>query len=104
MHDPTRGSYARAVSGVRRCESRASAWLFCIAVLGIGLLSAAFELDRASYRFTCITLAIVILVPHAASHPWMMAVHRFLEASTGIAIGLAFTAVATFGRDERKGQ
>jgi uncharacterized membrane protein YccC len=69
-----------------------SAWLFCIAVLGIGLLSAAFELDRASYRFTCITLAIVILVPHTASHAWMMAAHRFLEASTGIAIGLVFTA------------
>jgi uncharacterized membrane protein YccC len=67
-------------------------WLFCVAVLGIGLLSAVLGLDRASYRFTCITLAIVILVPHTASHAWRMAAHRFLEASTGIAIGLAFTA------------
>jgi len=50
------------------------------------------HLDRTAYRFAGITLAITMLVvrPDAA---WIVAVHRFLEVSIGIAVGLIVTVL-----------
>jgi len=48
------------------------------------------QLDRTAYRYAGIALAIVMLV--VRSQPaWVVAIHRFIEVSIGIAVGLALT-------------
>ena len=64
---------------------------FGLMVLVVGMLCAAFHVDRSAYRYAGITLAIVVLIPRAES-PWVIAIHRFEEVSLGIAVGLAFIA------------
>jgi hypothetical protein len=50
------------------------------------------RLDKSAYRFAAITLTIVMLA--AGGRPiWIVGVHRFVEVSGGIAIGLMFTAL-----------
>lgn len=57
----------------------------------LGLLSALLRLGTA-YRFAGVTLAITMLI--ARERPaWVVAEHRFIEVSTGIAAGLAVTAL-----------
>ncbi|MGO8794344.1 MAG: FUSC family protein [Candidatus Sulfotelmatobacter sp.] len=56
-----------------------------------GILSAHLRIGTA-YRFAAITLSIVLLIPHTRS-PWIVAVHRFVEVSIGIAVALLVTAV-----------
>jgi len=69
-----------------------SALVFAGVVFGIGLLAAALHLDKTAYRFASITVAIIMLV--ARNKPaWIIATHRFVEVSVGIAVGLALTAV-----------
>jgi pyruvate dehydrogenase (quinone) len=65
-------------------------WLFAAAVLGTGLACLAVGLDRTAYRYVCITLAIVLLASRE-SGVWVTGLHRFVEVSIGIAIGLAVT-------------
>jgi uncharacterized membrane protein YgaE (UPF0421/DUF939 family) len=60
-------------------------------ILAIGLVFAPFRIERGAYRYASITLAIVIL-PHSHSG-WSAGIHRFLEVSVGIAIGLAINAI-----------
>jgi uncharacterized membrane protein YccC len=69
-----------------------NASLFGASIFGLGLLCAALDLDNSGYRFAGITLAIVMLVQRARP-AWMVASHRFIEVSVGIAVGLAFTAL-----------
>lgn len=57
-----------------------------------GLICAALRLDRSAYRFTGITLAIVMLVTHDTV-AWVVALHRFIEVSVGIVVGLMLTAL-----------
>jgi uncharacterized membrane protein YgaE (UPF0421/DUF939 family) len=65
--------------------------VFGLGVFVIGLLCVALRLGEA-YRLASVTLAIVMLV--ARTRPaWIVAAHRFLEVSVGIAVGLALTAV-----------
>jgi uncharacterized membrane protein YccC len=66
--------------------------VFGIAVFVIGILCAAFRVERSAYRYASITLAIVMLVTRS-NREWVIAVHRFLEVSIGIAVGLAITAL-----------
>ena len=40
-----------------------------------------------AYRFAAITLSIILLIPRARP-PWIIAWHRFLEVSLGIAVAL----------------
>ena len=49
-------------------------------------------LERNAFRFASITLAIIMLVPRVNS-AWVIAVHRFVEVSVGIALGLVLTAL-----------
>ena len=65
---------------------------FGIAILLIGLPCACLRVERKAYRYACITLAIVMLVPrpNAAS---LIALHRFFEVSLGIVVGLTLSAV-----------
>jgi uncharacterized membrane protein YccC len=60
-------------------------------VLLIGFLLALFRVERSAYRYASITLAIVMLVP--ARSGWTAALHRFLEVSVGIAVGLAICTI-----------
>ena len=60
-------------------------------ILVCGILSALLRLGSA-YRFAAITLSIILLIAHAAP-PWVVAYHRFVEVSLGIAVALLVTKV-----------
>jgi uncharacterized membrane protein YgaE (UPF0421/DUF939 family) len=71
---------------------------FGIGIFLLGLLCALMRrahprlpeyFDRTAYGYGSITLAIVVLVVHYEA-AWIVALHRFIEVSIGIAIGLAF--------------
>jgi uncharacterized membrane protein YccC len=66
-------------------------WIFALGVFVLGILCFSLRLQN-SYRFAGITLAIVLLIPHV-SPPWIVALHRFIEVSIGIVVGLAVTAL-----------
>jgi uncharacterized membrane protein YgaE (UPF0421/DUF939 family) len=67
-------------------------WMvYGVGILVCGILSALLRLGTA-YRFTAITLTIVVLVAHARP-PWIVAYHRFVEVSLGIAVALVVTRV-----------
>ena len=65
--------------------------VFAAAVFVLGLLSAAFRMEKTAYRYAGVTLAIIVLIPrpHAA---WIVALHRFFEVSVGILVALALAA------------
>ena len=60
-------------------------------ILVCGILSALLRLGNA-YRFAAITLTIVLLIAHGRP-PWIVASHRFVEVSLGIAVALLVTMV-----------
>jgi uncharacterized membrane protein YgaE (UPF0421/DUF939 family) len=63
---------------------------FSAGVFVQGLICAALRLDRVAYRYSGVTLAIVMLI--ARSRPAAVeAAHRFVEVSVGIAVGLLLT-------------
>ena len=66
--------------------------IYIAAVFFIGILSANFKLERAAYRYACITLAIVMIISQTID-PWTRALHRFIEVSLGIIVGLLLTLV-----------
>jgi uncharacterized membrane protein YgaE (UPF0421/DUF939 family) len=61
-------------------------------IFALGLVCALLNLDRAAYRFAGITLAIILLIGHDKA-AWVAAIHRFVEVSIGIAMGLVVTAL-----------
>jgi uncharacterized membrane protein YccC len=66
--------------------------VFGAGVFAAGVICAILRLERNAFRYSGITLAIVLLV--ARTLPvWMIAIHRFVEISLGIAVGLAATAI-----------
>jgi uncharacterized membrane protein YccC len=64
--------------------------VFGCGVFAIGLICALLRLGEA-YRMASVTLAIVMLIGHTKT-VWIVAAHRFVEVSVGIAVGLALTA------------
>ena len=64
---------------------------FGVCVLLIGIFLTPFRVERGAYRYASITLAIVMLVPSRSG--WIVALHRFLEVSVGIAVGLAISTI-----------
>ena len=66
--------------------------MFGLAVFLLGMLCLALRLERNAFRFASITLAIILLIPRG-NNPWVMATHRFVEVSIGIAVGLVLTAL-----------
>ena len=65
---------------------------YALGLLTLGVLCAALQIERNAYRYAGVTLAIVMLV--ARTEPvWRIALHRFVEISLGIAVGLAITAL-----------
>jgi uncharacterized membrane protein YccC len=73
-------------------SSKPNALEFSVTVFALGLLCAVLGLETNAYRFAGITLAIVALVERTQP-VWVIAVHRFIEVSLGIAVGLILTAV-----------
>jgi uncharacterized membrane protein YgaE (UPF0421/DUF939 family) len=66
--------------------------IFGVGIFLCGVICAVLHLHRSAYRYAGITLAIVILV--ARTQPvWIIAIHRFIEISLGIIVGLLITAV-----------
>jgi uncharacterized membrane protein YgaE (UPF0421/DUF939 family) len=56
-----------------------------------GILCSLLRVGSA-YRFAAIALSIVLLVAHQRT-PWIVATHRFVEVSLGIAVALLVTMV-----------
>jgi len=69
-----------------------SALAFGVSAFLIGLLCWLARFEKGAYRYACVTLTIVMLVPRLTT-PWAGAVHRFFEVSLGIAIALVVTAL-----------
>lgn len=67
-------------------------WLiYGVAVLVCGMVCAMLRL-QTSFRIAAITLTIILLIPHTGSQ-WVVALHRFIEVSLGIAVALALAFV-----------
>lgn len=66
--------------------------VFGAGVFALGVLCAILRVERGAYRYAGITLVIVMLIARTQP-PWMVAIHRFIEISVGIAVGLILTAV-----------
>ncbi len=67
-------------------------WLvYGVGIFVAGILSTLFRIAGA-YRFVAITLTIVLLVPHTHSTR-VVAFHRFVEVSLGIAVALLITSI-----------
>jgi uncharacterized membrane protein YccC len=81
-----------AVGAATATYFRGSLWAFGVAVFLVGVLCAILRVERSAYRYASITLAIVMLVTRSSSG-WVIAIHRFLEVSLGIAVGLLLSAV-----------
>lgn len=54
-----------------------------------GILCSLLRMASA-YRFAAIALTIVLLIAHSRP-PWIVAMHRFIEVSLGIAVALVVT-------------
>ena len=65
---------------------------FGAGAFGMGVLCAFLGVGRGAYRYAGITLIVVMLIARTAP-AWIVAIHRFVEISVGIAVGLLVTAV-----------
>lgn len=84
------GTAVGAALGALLATFFTSNWIiYGLGIFVCGILCGLLRLGSA-YRFAAITLSIVLLIAHAAP-PWIVAVHRFVEVSLGIAVALAAT-------------
>ena len=65
---------------------------FGAGVLVLGLICPALRVNRPAYHYAGITLIIVMMIGHP-QRPWIVAAHRFIEISIGLAVGLLLTAI-----------
>ncbi len=65
--------------------------VYGVGIFVCGMLCAVLRVS-AAYRFAAITLTIVLLIAHQRG-PWIVAGHRFVEVSVGIAVALVVTMV-----------
>jgi uncharacterized membrane protein YgaE (UPF0421/DUF939 family) len=68
-----------------------SALVYAGAIFFCGLFCALLRL-RGAYRFAAITLSIILLIAHQRP-AWIVASHRFVEVSVGIAVALVIAEV-----------
>jgi uncharacterized membrane protein YgaE (UPF0421/DUF939 family) len=73
-------------------------FIYGVGIIVCGILSCILRLGSA-YRFAAITLSIVLLIAHDAP-PWIVALHRFVEVSLGIAVALLVTVAWPAPRTE----
>jgi uncharacterized membrane protein YccC len=81
-----------AMGGLMMTYAAQDAAAFGAGVFVLGLICALLRIGRNAFRYAGITLAIVMLVARAEP-AWMIGIHRFLEISVGIVVGLLLTAV-----------
>ncbi len=65
--------------------------MFGVGLFLLGILCAVLRLETA-YRFAGVTLAIIVLITRDRP-AWVIAEHRLVEVSVGIAVGLLMTIV-----------
>lgn len=65
--------------------------VYGIAIFLCGVLCALLRF-RGAYRFAAITLSIILLIAHTRP-AWIVALHRFVEVSVGIAVALVLSEV-----------
>lgn len=65
---------------------------FAVSIFVLGLISSRFRVAKTGYRYASITLAIVVLIPRVQP-AWLIAVHRFVEVSIGVLVGLGVAAI-----------
>ncbi|MGO9949809.1 MAG: FUSC family protein, partial [Steroidobacteraceae bacterium] len=63
-----------------------NALVYAVAIFLCGALCALLCF-RGAYRFAAITLSIILLIAHQRP-AWIVASHRFVEVSVGIAVAL----------------
>ena len=80
-----------AVGGWAGTYFPGNVFVFGGCVLAIGVILTPLRVERGAYRYASTTLAIVMLV--RAHSGWIAAVHRFLEVSVGIAVGLVISTI-----------
>jgi uncharacterized membrane protein YgaE (UPF0421/DUF939 family) len=84
------GTALGAIAGALVATYLHHSWLvYGAGIFLCGILSALLRHGPA-YRFAAITLTIVLFTTHGLP-PWMVATHRFIEVSLGIAVALLFT-------------
>jgi uncharacterized membrane protein YgaE (UPF0421/DUF939 family) len=67
-------------------------WIvYGVGIFVCGIFSSMLRLGPA-YRFAAIALTIVLLIAHDRP-PWVVATHRFIEVSLGIAVALLMTLI-----------
>ncbi|MGH9715922.1 MAG: FUSC family protein [Candidatus Acidiferrales bacterium] len=86
------GTAVGAILGALLATYAGSNWaVFGASVFLAGMVCTALHMGRNAFRYSGITLVVVMLV--ARNLPmWEIAAHRFVEISLGIAVGLAITA------------
>ena len=84
-------AFGAVVGGLIGSYFPGKALAFGVCVFLIGLVCAAFNVQRAAYRFANITLSLVMLIPRP-HYQWTIALHRFVEVSIGVVVGLAISA------------
>ncbi len=65
--------------------------VYAAAIFACGALCAVLRM-RTAYRFAAITVSIILLIAHQKP-AWIVASHRFVEVSVGIAVALVVAAV-----------
>lgn len=68
-----------------------STLVYAVAIFLCGALCAVLRV-RGAYRFAAITLSIILLIAHTRP-AWIVASHRFVEVSVGIAVALVLSEV-----------
>src|SRR5271166_6451359 len=68
-----------------------SALVYAGSIFLCGVLCALLRF-RGAYRFAAITVSIILLIAHTRP-AWIVASHRFVEVSVGIAVALAIAEV-----------
>lgn len=63
-----------------------------LGIFVLGLTCGVLRIHQNAYRFACITFTIITIV-NRAEVPAVIAVHRFIEVSIGIAVALALTGL-----------
>jgi uncharacterized membrane protein YgaE (UPF0421/DUF939 family) len=80
------GAVLGALIGTVFPASMANVWVYAGAIFLCGVLCVLLRF-RGAYRFAAITLSIILLIAHT-SVASIVAWHRFIEVSLGIAVAL----------------
>jgi uncharacterized membrane protein YgaE (UPF0421/DUF939 family) len=79
------GAVLGALIGTVFPAAMANAWVYAGAIFLCGVLCVLLRF-RGAYRFAAITLSIILLIAHT-NVASIVAWHRFIEVSLGIAVG-----------------